>query len=109
MKKILILVICLLSLNSFSAMKSLDEKEKLIECKVLREYATTLQFLRGHKAFGIKESEARKVADRVSHGCTGASKRFIQITNILLRAGLGAKESIEHGIKFAIGDDARVS
>ncbi len=85
-----------------SGQASATEKSELPEnCLAAREFITTLRFLRHHGEFKISEYEGNKVADQVSRGCTGAAKRFIEVTNLLLRIGVSTPNAIKKGIRFA--------
>lgn len=84
---------------------SAAETPKIQSCLSTREFITTLEYLRDHKDFAINETDARNLATRVSSGCTGASKRFIQVTNVLTKAGLPSKKSIETALKYAASTD----
>ena len=76
-----------------------------VACLSTREYITTLEYLRDHKDFSLTESQAREIADKVSTGCSNASKRFVNVTEILSKAGLPSNKAISTGIKFANKDD----
>lgn len=73
----------------------------LEQCKSSREYITALNFLRKKKHFSLEENQVRDLADRVSKGCTGASRRFIIVTNLLVRSNLDSKTALEIALKFA--------
>jgi hypothetical protein len=74
-------------------------------CLSTREFITTLEFLRDHKEFSLDESKLRELAHKVSQGCTGASKRFIQITNVLVKAGIPTKAALEAALTMATSTD----
>lgn len=71
------------------------------QCSAAKEYVTTLNFLREHKEFSIQHQDALKVASDVSKGCSGASLRFIQIVNLLTKAGIDSGTAILTGKEFA--------
>lgn len=76
-------------------------------CYSSREYITTMEFIRGQKDFALNEKQTRELANKVSTGCTGASKRFIQVTKVLVKSGLPSQTAIETGVKYALtGDEA---
>lgn len=76
-----------------------------VDCTPAREYVTTLEYLRDVKELAIKEDDARKVAEKVSTGCSGAAKRFIRVTETLSKAGLGANNMIETATDLATRTD----
>ncbi len=69
-------------------------------CLSTREYITTLRFLRDKKDYQLSEKEMQKIADKVSTGCTGASKRFIKVHKLLSKLGVETRSSIENSLKF---------
>jgi hypothetical protein len=75
------------------------------DCTFTREYITTLEYLRKQKMFSIPEPAARKIAQTVSKGCTGAAQRFIKVTSVLRHAELLAKDSIQIGTDFSSRTD----
>ena len=81
--------------------KNLPEQDYLTECSTSKEYITTFNFLKKHKEFKLDQNTNKKISLKVSKGCTGASKRFIKITNLLIKAGLDSKNSVETGIKYS--------
>lgn len=103
--KPLYVVIFLVTVFSFQKVDA-KPKKNFHECLSTREFITTLNFLRKHTEFAIKEKDAVYVADQVSQGCTGAAKRFIQVTNLLTKAKLATKQAIETALKFALASPA---
>lgn len=104
MKRGIVLTIFILTaLNTQLAWSAKRQKdiEFLDQCQSTREYITAVRFLRKKKDFSLDEKQVRTIADKVSLGCTGASKRFIIITNLLVKTGLDSKSAIEMGVKFA--------
>lgn len=91
----------LLFLSSFVLAKEEFKKDAVEQCQVAREFVTTLEYLRAKSVYAVPEDQARKVADKVSSGCTGAARRFVATTELLVTAGLDTKSAIEAGIKFA--------
>lgn len=75
-------------------------------CSSTREYVTMLEFLRAEKKFGMSDPEARRIAQEVSEGCTGAAKRVMNVTLLLRKAGMSAKDALAHGKKFIDRSDA---
>lgn len=78
---------------------------KKVTCLSSREFITTLEYLRHQKDFALTEEASRDLANKVSEGCSGASKRFIQVTDLLVKAGFPSAKSVETGLKFAREDD----
>jgi hypothetical protein len=70
-------------------------------CSSTREFVATLEFLRSVKEFALPEPEARKVAESIAVGCTHAGRRFIQVAQTLLKAGLGGKDTLKTAQEFA--------
>lgn len=100
---ILALVSCF---NIHSKSKGKNEQfEYREECLSAREYITTLEFLKAHDEFAIRNKNAQKLADQVSMNCTGASKRFVLITNILTKAKLDSATALKVAQQFASKDD----
>jgi len=98
-------LICLFSLFSIKAHASTTPTPK--QCESTKEYQTTTNFLRSKKFLYLKEEDIRNVANQVSSGCTNASKRFIMITNLLIKAQMDSKSAIENAIKFSASTDAK--
>lgn len=71
-------------------------------CKSTREYVTTLEYLREKKAFSLSEAQAREIAEKVSNGCTDASKRFVETTELLVKAEMDSRKVFEYSIKMAL-------
>lgn len=87
--------------------KSTDVVEYKEQCSSAKEYVTTLNFLRGHSEFQVKDSDATKVAAEISKGCNGASLRFIQIVNLLVKAGIDTGTAINTGKEFSFQTDEK--
>ena len=103
----LILCFFLFSTPLFSA--NLVKKSAFLnQCLSSREYITTVGFLRDKKFFKLDQKQILSVAGQVSQGCTGASKRFIIVTNLLVKTGLNSKDAIRLGIKFSAKTDKEV-
>ena len=102
-----ILFISLISLISISA--SAEVVPATQTCTSFREYMTTLEFLRDHKEFSLSEADARKVALKVSDGCTGAAQRFTHIMGVLLTAGVGARDAMDTAVQFSTRTEAEFS
>lgn len=108
--KLLIFILASTSLYSsaFSAVKNLKENESLVACESTREYVTTVEFLRDKKDFGLNTNQIYKIADKVSLGCSGASQRFIKISNLLTRVGVDSTSALKHALKFSKKEDSFV-
>jgi hypothetical protein len=106
MKRILIILSLIFSTQLFA--KEKDGKKLIEGCLSSREYITAVNFLRKSKEFKLDEKQVRSIADKVSLGCTGASKRFIMITNLLVKSSLDSKSALEVAIKFASKAEAEV-
>lgn len=97
-----VLCFCLLSACSLF---SRSKPEVIAGCLASREYITTLEYIRTQKEFALNEKQARELANKVSLGCTGASKRFIQVTNLLIKSDLPSQKAIETAMTYAHGTD----
>jgi hypothetical protein len=97
----------ILSLSTIAACSSSSPKkiENTGTCLAAREYITTMEFIRAQKDFALNEKQARDLSNQISKGCTGASRRFIQVTNLLVKSGLPSQKAIETGVKYALGDE----
>lgn len=71
-------------------------------CLSAREYITTLEYLRAKKELQLSEQDARKTADTVSTGCTGASQRFIETHELLLQTEMSGRVAYDYGVKMAL-------
>ncbi len=74
-------------------------------CATAREFITTLEFLRSDTELKPSEEQARKLAEQVATGCTGAAARMIRVAKVLHRAGLSANDSLKTGVEFAAKTD----
>lgn len=104
----LLVVFCVLHNVSFAGKKvkvDIGKKDVKEQCYAIKSFVMTLEFLRDHKEFSIHDKMAIKVADYVSKGCTGAGKRFINVVNILVKAGLDTNTAISTAKKFAYESD----
>jgi hypothetical protein len=79
-----------------------------LSCTSTREFVTTLEFLRKQKDLQLPDPDARKVAERVSEGCTGSGLRFIRVFQLLSRAGFGAKDCVEQASRLSARTDSVV-
>lgn len=74
-------------------------------CKSSREYITTLEYLRDKKAFALSEAQSRELALKVSGGCTDASKRFIETTELLVKAEMDSRKVFDYSLKMALASN----
>ena len=71
-------------------------------CSSTREYVTTLEYLRKKNELKVSDPDARKIADRVSRGCTDAAERFIRVMDLLLRAQVSGKDALAQAETLAL-------
>jgi len=90
----MILVFLLFTFFSLSAFSK--------NCLSTREYITTLKYLEEHKEFQMSRENAMLVADEISNTCTGGAERFIRVLNLLLKAEIDTKTSLEAAKKLAL-------
>ncbi len=102
-----------LLLSTAHAAKSEPSSEKLPPCYSSKEFITALEFLRSQKQFDLSEEQSRKTAESVAQSCLqkgadreGTAKRFIRITELLVKAGLTSKNAIETALEFSARTDA---
>lgn len=75
-------------------------------CRTSREYITALEYLRENsKKFGIEDSQARKLAEIVASGCTGAAQRFISTLDLLVRVEMGTNDAIDQALSLSSKTD----
>lgn len=85
--------------------KNLAE-DKYQTCMPTREYVTTFNYIEDHKDYAINAKDARKIADSVSKGCTGAAERFIKVTGLLSHAAIDTQTAMKKGVELALSTDA---
>lgn len=83
--------------------------EKPTPCLSTREFITALSYLREQRSFALPEKSMRERARRVTEGCTGSSKRFIDVTDLLVKAGSPSAKALELGERFALRSDREAS
>lgn len=93
-------------ISNFSWANSVAPKEM---CLSTREFITTLTYLREQKVFSLPENSMRDLSETIAAGCTGASKRFIQVTDLLVKSGYPSTKSIKLAQKFALATDKESS
>ena len=54
------------------------------------------------KEFTRPEPELIKIAEGIAAGCTNAGRRFVQVAQTLLRAGLGGKDALKFAQELAL-------
>ena len=96
MKKLALSTLLILS---STVVASTPEIEK-ISCLSSREYITTVKFLRDKKDYGLSEKQIQNTADKVSKGCSGASKQFIKIMKLLTTLGIDSGSSMKTALNF---------
>jgi hypothetical protein len=101
MKKYLCLFV--LSNVSFASAEIVKEKDQF--CQSSKEYITVYRYLEAQKVFSLKKDDIMKMADVASKGCTGAAKRFIETNELLIKAGLTAKDALKISSKFTDKSD----
>jgi hypothetical protein len=70
-------------------------------CRSIREYVTTLNYLKEKKFTGLDDLKARKVAFDVATHCEDAAERFIDVADVLIKGGLAPVQAISLGVKYA--------
>lgn len=81
-----------------------DELKKKMEgraCPAAKEYIATLNYIRGTKEFLATEEQAKDMAKAVVKGCEDSGKRFIQISQLLVRAGILPQNALPVAIDYA--------
>ena len=96
-----LIVISTLPVNSFAK----DDETEEFKCSSTREYVTTLEYLRRNEDYGLAESQAQKIADEVSQGCTNAAKRFIKGFELMHKVEMGGKVALRVGLALANSTD----
>ncbi len=89
-----------LFLFSTLSLAAASETKAPVPCLATREFITTLEYLCEHKEFSLPETDAQAFAHKISAGCTGASKRFIRTNNVLVKAGVPTRRSMEVAAGF---------
>ena len=75
-------------------------------CPAGVEFVATHEFLRSFNDAKVPDSEALKIAENVAHGCAGAGKRFMRVTELLVRSRLGTAEAMRLGVEMAQRTDS---
>ncbi len=74
-------------------------------CSPAREYITFMEYLRSKAEWKVPEKVRREIAKQVSEHCPGAAARVIRVTSLLSEAGVGSKDALFTGMRFAPEDD----
>jgi hypothetical protein len=74
-------------------------------CPSAREFITTVAYLRRRTELSLPEPEIRNLAGKVAEGCAGAANRFVQVTELLIRSGVGGPDAVKQGLLLARGSD----
>jgi hypothetical protein len=98
-------VLILLTLALITSCSSPSKKTGPQTCMASREFITTMEYLREQKNFALNDNQSKDLANKVSTGCSGASKRFIQVTNLLIKSGLPSQKAIATGLDYALDSD----
>lgn len=101
MKIILFVLLSALTASSLAE----DSPQKKEVCLSTREFITTLNYLREQKDFSLPETAMRNLSEKIASGCTGASRRFIDVTNLLVKSGYPTAKTIQLAEKFALASD----
>jgi len=84
----------------------IDQSKPNIQlCDSSKEYITAFRYLEAQKSFALKKDDMMKIADAASKGCNGAAKRFIEINDLLVKAGLETSDALKIAIKFTDRSD----
>lgn len=98
-------LICILVLsNSAFANVALTEAPEQF-CQSSKEYITVFRYLETQKTFSLKKDEIMKIADIASKGCNRSAKRFIEINELLMKAGLETSDALKIAMKFTNRSD----
>jgi hypothetical protein len=97
--------ICLLVLSSSAFAKVETTKTPDQFCQSSKEYITSFRYLEAQKAFSLKKDEMMRIADATSKGCNGAAKRFIEVNDLLIKAGLETSDSLKVAMKVSNKSD----
>ncbi|MGZ3788233.1 MAG: hypothetical protein ACXVLQ_06895 [Bacteriovorax sp.] len=97
--------ICLFMLSNVAFANAEAIKEKDQFCHSSKEYITVFRYLEAQKNFSLKKEEMMKIADVASKGCNGAARRFIEINDLLIKAGLETSDALKIAMKFTDKSD----
>lgn len=83
------------------AYKKAQQDFESSQCLSTPEYIATLKFFRSTQVMLVTEEAARKIANKVSRGCDGASERFIKVLKLLKAIGLSDKSAMGIALDFS--------
>lgn len=74
-------------------------------CSPAREYITFMEYLRTKSEWKLPEASRRELAGKVAIHCPGSAGRVIRVTSLLSESGVGSKDAVQTGIRFAAETD----
>lgn len=99
-KKLTELMFCLtigfVLLVIFGSSSYAFENDEVKYCKTSKEYITAVEFLKEkQKLYGLQEVQIKEIASKIITGCTGATKRFVKVIQVLTKVEVGTREAIQ--------------
>ena len=92
--------ICFLAISNYAFAGVVTSKEKEKFCQSSKEYITLFRYLESQKSFVLKKDEMMKIADVASKGCNDSAKRFIEVNDLLMKAGVETSEALKISLMF---------
>ncbi len=86
-----------------------DRLELKKSCSSTKEYIASLNYLREKINLAGDEEHSRKIADQISQSCSGAARRFINTSQLLLEAELDNSTVIRVALEIAKSSDDNAS
>lgn len=74
-------------------------------CSPAREYITFMEYLRSKSEWKLPEPARRDLAGKVAIHCPGSAGRVIRVTSLLSESGVGSKDAVQTGVRFASETD----
>jgi len=74
-------------------------------CSPAREYITFMEYLRSKSEWKLPEPARRDLAGKVAIHCPGSAGRVIRVTSLLSESGVGSKDAVQTGLRFASETD----
>lgn len=74
-------------------------------CSPVREYITFIEYLRSKSEWKLPEPARRELAGKVAIHCPGSAGRVIRVTSLLSESGVGSKDAVQTGVRFAAETD----
>ena len=74
-------------------------------CESTKEYITSYRYLESQKAFALKKDDIMKISDKISKGCSGAAKRFVDVNELLIKSSVETSDAIKIALKFTDKSD----